>query len=148
MNFYRSCLIIERNISNYRDVTSFNTHYFQLFKLYDSFIEEHSETSDNRPYTASNIISETSFNEYDQSILQSDTDQNNLQLNSDNNTDILQNPQPQQQENITHDQQQNTTLQTLPDSSDTDTMKNVSDLSDINTNNPQSLTITNDSNVL
>ena len=31
---------------------------------------EHSETSDNRPYTTSDIISETSFDEHDQDISQ------------------------------------------------------------------------------
>ena len=61
---------------------------------------------------------------------------------------FFQNPQPKQQKNITNDQQQNTTLQNQPDSSDTDTIQNVSEISDINTNNPQSITITDGSNVL
>ena len=107
---------------------------------------EHSELSDNRRYTSTIIISETSL-KYDQHILQSDIDPKILQLNLDQNTDFFQSPQPQQH-NITHDQQQDTTLQNIQDSSDADTIQNVSKLSDINTNNPQSFTITNDSNVL
>ena len=78
-----------------------------------NFIVESSETSDKRPYTTTNTISETSFTEYDQNILQSDFDQNNLQPNPAINTDIFQNPQPQPQDNITHDEQQDTTLQDL-----------------------------------
>ena len=68
-------------------------------------------------------MSETSFTEYDQNLLQHETDQNILQPNPDDNTDIFQNQQPQQQENLPHDQQQDKTLQNLPDSSNTDKYK-------------------------
>ena len=44
---------------HYRDLTSFNTHYFD-----DNFILIHFETSDNKPYSTSNINSKTSFDEY------------------------------------------------------------------------------------
>ena len=57
--------------------------------------------------------------------LQSDIDQSISQPNSDGNTDIFQNPQPQQ-DTIRHHQQQDTTLQNLQVSSDTDTIQNVS----------------------
>ena len=67
---------------HYRDSTSFSTHYFELIKFDDDFIVENSETSDNRPYTISNITSEASFEEYDQDI---------PQLNPDNNTQMFQN---------------------------------------------------------
>ena len=60
---------------------------------------------------------------------------------------FFQNPQPQQ-DNIRPDQQQNTTLQNQPDSYDTDTIQNISEISFINTNNQQSFTKTKDSNVL
>ena len=82
-------------------------------------------------------ISETSFIEYEQNILQSDTKQNVLQF---------QNPQSQQ-DNVRHNQQKDTS-QNLQDFSDTDTIQNVSELSDIKTNNPKSITATNDSHVL
>ena len=78
------------------------------------------------------------FNKFDQNILQPDTEQSILQF---------QNPQSQQ-DNITHNQQQDTTLQNLQDSSDIVTKANVSGLYDMSTNNPQSITITNDSNLL
>ena len=130
------------------DLTSFNTQYCELVQFDNIFIVEHSETSDNRPYTTSNNFSETSFNENDRNILQSDPNQSILQFNPDDNTDLFQNPQPQQQENITHDQQQNTTLRNQSDSSETDTIRNVSEKSDINNKNSQNFTTSNDSNVL
>ena len=100
---------------------------------------EHSETSDSRPYTTSNIISETSFEGYDQNILQS---------NQDDNTEIFQNPEPQQSNTLPDQQQSITALQKLPDICDTATIQAVSDLSDVTINVPQSFTITSDSNVL
>ena len=51
--------------------------------------------------------------------------------------------------NIIPDQQQDTTtLQIVPDPSETATIQNVPELSDVNVNNTQSLTITNGSNIL
>ena len=59
----------------------------------NNFIVEHSETSDNRPYTTSNIISEPTIEEYDQSISQS---------NQDDKTEIFQDSELQQLNTI-HD---------------------------------------------
>ena len=43
----------------YRDLTSFNTTYFEQINLDHNFITDHSETSDNRLYFTSNISPET-----------------------------------------------------------------------------------------
>ena len=45
-------------------------------------------------------------------------------------------------------QQVNTILQNIPDPSETATIQNASELSNTTTNNPQGITITNDSNIL
>ena len=81
--------LLPYNISNrikhfhYRDLTSLKINYFEIITYANNFIVEHSETFDNRPYTTSNTFSEPSFGEYDQSILQS---------NQDDNTKIFHNP--------------------------------------------------------
>ena len=108
-------------------------------------IVEHSETSDNRPFTTSNIISETSFEENNPNILLHDTGQKNLHFNQDDHTVLFQN-QEREQFNIVPDQQQDTiTLQNVPDLSETATIQNVLEHSDITVNNPRSLTIIIDS---
>ena len=99
---------------------------------------DNSETSDNRPYTASTIIFETSFEKDDHDI---------SQLNP-YHIQIFQN-QESLQLNIVPDQHQDTTtFQNLPDFFDTLTVQNVSELSATNTKNPESFTLTIDSNVL
>ena len=111
---------------HFRGPTYFSTYYFELITSVNDFIIENSETSRNRPYTTTNIISKVSFEEYDQDI---------SQLNSDNNAQIIRNQEPQQL-NIVHDQQPDTTtLRNLPDSSDTLTVQIISELSDTTTNN-------------
>ena len=64
---------------HYEDPTSFNITYFELFNFDYSFIKEHSEISDNRPYTTSNLNSEPSLDEYNPNTLQHDTGQNLLE---------------------------------------------------------------------
>ena len=61
--------------------TSFNTTHLELINFDYHLIVEHSETSDNRPYTTSNIISETLFEEYNPNLLRHDTGQNTLHFN-------------------------------------------------------------------
>ena len=95
-----------------------------------------------------NIISETSFEEFNPKILRHDTGQNTLHFNQDDHTELFQN-QEQQQFNLLPDQQQDTTtLQKISDPSETATIQNVSELSDITVNNPRSFSITKDSNIL
>ena len=132
----------------YRDLTSFNIAYFDIIKFDSNFILEFSETSDSRPYTTSNIISELSLNQYDPNILQNDTGQNILQFNQDRPTDLLQNQEPQQWNIIQGSQQITTTLPDVPDPSVTATIQILSELSDETGIHPQTITITNDSNTL
>ena len=115
--------------------------------MINTFLER-SETSDSRSYTTSNIIFEPSLNEYDHIILQNDTGQNILHFNQDNPVELLQNQEPQKFIIIQDPQQSTTTLPYVPDPSETATIQNVSELSDETITNPQSLTITNDSNTL
>ena len=71
---------------HYRDLTSFNMKYFELINFDNNFILERSETSDSRPYTTSNLISETSFDDDIPNILHHDTGQNILNFNQDDTT--------------------------------------------------------------
>ena len=133
---------------HYRDLTSFNTNHFELINYEYHFIVEHSETSDKRRYSISNIISETSLEEYNPSILRHDTGQSNSQFNRDDHTELFQNQEPQQLKIVLDQQQDTTTIQNVLDPSKTATIQNVSELSDITVNSRQSFTITNDSNML
>ena len=49
---------------HYRDLNSFNINQFEQINFDYNYILASSETSDSRPYTTSNIISEPSFDEY------------------------------------------------------------------------------------
>ena len=60
---------------HYRDPTSFNKTYFKLIHFDNNFIIERSETSDNRPFTTSNLIFEPLLDEYNPHILEQDTRQ-------------------------------------------------------------------------
>ena len=99
-------------------------------------------------YTTSNIISETSYEEYDPNILLHDTQQATSHFYSDDQIEHFQNQEPQQLHTVQIPQQETNTLQTIPDPSETATIQNASEISDITINNPQSLTVTNDSNII
>ena len=113
---------------HYRDVTSFNINYFELINCDDNFILERSKTSDSRTYATSNIISESSFDEYDPEILQHDTGQNILHFNQDDTTELFQNQELQQFKKIPDEQKITTTLQNVPDPFETATIQNVSEI--------------------
>ena len=110
----------------YRDLSSFNKNHFELINFDHSFLVEHSEISDSRPYTTSHILFETPLEEHNPTI----------------------NQKPQQFNIVPYRQQDTTTLQNIPDPSETALIQNVSELSDITIKNPQSRTITNDSNII
>ena len=76
---------------HYRKLTSFNIIYFELINYDNIFIIEHSETSDNRPYTNPDLISEPLPDELSPHILQHDTGQNTLHTNQDDTTERFQN---------------------------------------------------------
>ena len=132
---------------HYRDPNSFNVNYFEQIILDHNFTVEHSETSDNRPYTTSNTPSETTLEEHNLNTIPQYTRQNTVQLNQDDSIDILQTQEPQQLNPIPAQQQQDTaTLQLDP--SETATIQDASELSEETVHNTQSFTITNDSNLI
>ena len=133
---------------HYRDLNSFNTTLLEIINFDYHLIVEHSETSDNRPYTSSNIITKTSIEEYIPNLLRHETGQNNLHSNQDDHTELFQNREPQQFNIVPNQQKDTTTLQNVPNPSETATIQNKSELSDITMNNPKSFTKTNDSNIL
>ena len=100
--------------------------------------------SDKRPYTTSNIISDTSSDKFYHNILRHDTE-GVPQLHLDDHTELFQNQEPQQLNTIRDQQQDTTIMHNVPDPSETATTQNVSEISDTTINNPQSLTITKDS---
>ena len=106
--------------------TSYNKNHFELINFGHSFQVEHSEISDSRPYTTSHILPQTQREEHNPSTHQ----------------------EPQQFNKLLYQQPDTTALQNVPDPSETATIQNVSELSDITINNPQNLTKTNDSNIL
>ena len=108
----------------YRDITAFQTFYFEPITLNDKFLADQSEASGCRPYTSSNIISETLVDEYNQDIEQKDPDEYE---------NVLQ-KQTIPHESKTQDQQPNAK-----------TLQNLSDPSAVTTDNQLSLTITSDS---
>ena len=61
--------------------------------------------SDNRPCTTTNIISETSTEEYDPNILGHDIQQDTLHFRSDDKMEQFQNQEPQQIHTIQKSQQ-------------------------------------------
>ena len=49
---------MKKKHSHYRDLTSFNVTHFEQINLDHNFLLEHSETSDNRPFTTSDTSNE------------------------------------------------------------------------------------------
>ena len=119
----------------YRDPLSFKITYFELINYDNNFFKEHSETSDNCPYTSPNFTSELLPDEHNPHSVQLDSGTRILHTNQDDTTEIYPN-------------QETIHFTNMPDPSETDTIQNVSELSEETTNNPQSITITDDSNII
>ena len=133
---------------HYRDPTSLNISHLELIILDNQLIIEHSEMSDNRPYTTTTIISETSSKEYYRKILRPDTEEDTFHFHSDDHSELFQNQEPQQLHIVQVPQQDTKTFKNIPDPSETATIQKVSEISDITINNPKSLTVTNESSIL
>ena len=80
----------------YRDLTSFNTTYFEQINLDHTFLVEHSETSDNRPYITSNIAPETTPEGQTSNVVHQYTRQHSVQSEQDDLANFFQNPEPHQ----------------------------------------------------
>ena len=106
---------------------------------------DNSEVLDNRHFTTTNITPEILSEQYDFNNIQQDSQQDIFY--SDDNIEQFQN-QEEQFPAIQNTQQDTNLPQHLPDPSETATIQNVSEISDITTNNPQSIAITNDSNIV
>ena len=132
----------------YRDPTSFKITYFEPIQLDTDFITAHSETSDNRPCITSNISPETTPEEQTSNVVPPYTREYSMQPEHEDFVNLFQNQQPHRL---------NPLYPQLPQTSDTPqlnppetaTLQNASELSEEsepNVQNSQSITITNDSN--
>ena len=137
----------------YRNPTSFNIQHFDQINLDHNFITDFSETSDNRPYITTNISPETSSEEQISNVFTQYSRQNTLQQEQDDIINLFQTCEPPQLNPLYPQIPQVPDLQQI-NTSETATIQNTSELSDEteqieqNVQNPQSLTITNDSNLL
>ena len=117
----------------YRDLTSFNITYFEQINLDHTFLVEHYETSDNRPFITSNISPETTPEEQASNVELPYTRQHSVQPEQLDRTNLFQNPEPHQLHPL---------YPPLPQVSDTQ-QANPSETATIQ--NAKSLTITNGS---
>ena len=134
----------------YRDPTSFNTTYFEQINLDNNLIREYSETSDNRPYISSNISPEATPEEQNFHVLPHYTRQNTVQLGQDDLVNFFQNQEPHQLNPLYPQLPQVSGMQQL-NPSETATIQKASEFSGETVQtvqNTQSLTITNDSNLI
>ena len=134
----------------YRDPTSFNTTYFERINLDHKFITDYSETSDNRPYITSNISPETTSEEQTSIVVPQYTRQHSVQSEQEDLANFFQNQEPYQLNSLYTQLPQASDIQQLIPS-ETATIQNASDFSEETVptvQNTQSLTITNDSNLI
>ena len=133
----------------YRDLTSFNTTYFEQINLDHTFLVEHSETSNNRPFITSDISPETTPEEQTSNVELPYTRQHSVQSEQEDLTHLFENPEPRQLHPLYPPLPQVSDIQqTNP--SETATIQNESEFSEETVQtvrNTQSLTITNDSNI-
>ena len=154
---------------HYRDLTSLNVTHFEQITLDHIFVLEHSETSDNRPFTTPDTSHETTPEEQTSSVEPSYTRQQSDQSEQESPeqealTNLFQNPDlPQEQlsypplsqissqiclgHNISNMHITVTNMQ-QPNPSETNTIHNTSELSEETVQNTRSFTITDDSNLI
>ena len=134
----------------YRDLTSFNTTYFEQINLDHNFITDYSETSDNRPYITSNISPEITPEEQTSNVVPQYTRRHSVQSEQEDLTNIFQNPEPHQLNPLYPKLPQASDIQQI-NPSETATIQNASEFSEETVQtvqNTQSLTITNYSNLI
>ena len=141
----------------YRDPTSFNTNHFEQINLYHNFITDYSETSDNRPYITSNTSYVTSPEttpeapeEQTSNVVPQYIRQHSVQSEQEDLANFFQNPKPHQLNPLYPQLPQASDIQQL-NPSETATIQNASEFSEETVQtvqNTQSLTITNDSNLI
>ena len=131
----------------YRDLTSFSTTYFEQINLDHTFLVEHSETSDNRPFITSNISPETTPEEQTSIVELPYTRQHSVQSQQEDLANLFQNPEPHQLHPLYPQLPQVSDIQQA-NPSETATIQNASEFSEETIQNTQSFTITNDSNLI
>ena len=141
----------ENKYLQYRDPTSLNTTFFQQINLDINCISDYFETSDNRPYFTSNIPPETTPEEQISNVIPQYTRQYSVQSEEQEDLDnLFQNQQPYQIKPLYPQLTQSSDTQQL-NPSETATLQNTSESSEESeqtVQNTQSLTITNDSNLI
>ena len=136
---------------HYIDLTSLNVTHFEQINLDHNFVLEHSETSDNRPYTTSDTSHTTTHKEQTSNTQpsyirqQSEQSEQSEQESPTQETlvNLFQNPDspPRQPQLQVSDIQ-------LPNPSETNTIHNTSEFSEETVQNTRSSTITDDSNLI
>ena len=113
----------------YRDLTSFNITYFEQISLDHTFLVEHSETSDNRPFITSDIPSETTPAEQTSNVELLYTRQHSVQSKQEDLATIFQNTEPHQVHPLYPSLPQVSDIQQA-NPSETATIQNASELSE------------------
>ena len=131
----------------YRDLTSFNVAHFEQINLDHIFLVEHSETSDNRPFTTSDTSHETTPEEQTSNVELLYTRQQSEQSEQEELTNLFQISDPPQEHLLYPPLSQVSDIQqTNP--SETATIRNTSEFSEETVQNTRSFTITDDSNLI
>ena len=140
---------------HYRDLTSLNVTHFEQINLDHNFVLEYSETSDNRPYFTSDTSHQTTLQTQTSNVeppyirQQSQQSEQSEKASPTQRTlvHLFQNPDsPQEQSSQPPQSQVSDTRQ--PNPSETNTIHNTSEFSDETVQNPQSFTLTADSNLI
>ena len=136
---------------HYRDLTSLNVTHFEQINLDHNFVLEHSETSDNRPFTTPDTSHETTPEEQTSSVEPSYTRQQSDQSEQESPeqealVNLFQNPDPPQEPPSYPPLSQISGMQ-QPNPSETNTIHNTSEFSEETVQNTRSFTITDDSNL-
>ena len=129
----------------YRDLTSFNITYFEQLNLDHAFLNEHSKTSDNRPFTTSDTSPETTPEEQTSNVELLYTRQHSEQSEQEDLATLFQNPEPHQVHPLYPSLPHVSDIQQA-NPSEIATIQNASELSKETIQNTRNFTITNDSN--
>ena len=131
----------------YSDLTSFKTTYFEQIKLHHTVFVEQFESSDNRPCITSNTSPESISEEQTSNVELIYNRQHSVQSEQEDLDNLFQNPEPHQVHPLYPQLPQNPDIQQA-NPSETALIQNVSEISEETTQNTQSFTITNDSNLI
>ena len=131
----------------YRDLTSFNITFFEQINLDHNFLVEHSETSDNRPFTTSDNSPETTPEEQTSNVEILYTRQHSEQSEQEDHATLFQNPERHQEHPLYPQLPQVADIQQA-NPSETATIQNTSEFSEETVQNTRSFTITYDTNLI